>query len=209
MEEAVSDVDLVIESILEDEALKREIFTQVNELAPKDAIIATNSSYMASSLFADIITPNDRLANLHYFNPAMIMKLVEVVRGPHTSDDTVKALQAFCAALGKKYITVNKEIEGFIVNRLLRAIQNEAFFLYKEGYADYKDIDLGEELGLNHPLGPFRLMDLTGIDLCYMSRKAKYESTGKPEDEPPAFLKEKYESGEFGRKTGKGWYDYQ
>jgi len=208
VEETVKDTDLVIETILEDEATKRDILTQVNQYAPRDAIITTNSSYMASSMFMDVIDPPGRLANLHYFNPAMFMALVEIVRGPHTGDETVEALKAFVIAIGKQYIMVNKEIEGFVVNRLLRAIQNEGFYLYKEGIADFQDIDTGAEKGLNHPMGPFRLLDLTGIDICYRNRQAKYEKTGNSVDEPPAFLKEKFEKGEFGRKTGKGWYDY-
>jgi len=208
VEEAVNGVDLIIETVLEDEPTKREILTQVNQFAPKEAIITTNSSYMASSMFTDIIDNPGRLANLHYFNPAMIMTLVEIARGPHTADETVKSLKAFVIAIGKQYIMVNKEIEGFVVNRLLRAIQNEGFFLYNEGIADFKDIDVGAEKGLNHPMGPFRLLDFTGIDICYRNRQAKYEKTGNPDDEPPAFLKEKFETGEFGRKAGKGWYDY-
>jgi 3-hydroxybutyryl-CoA dehydrogenase len=208
VEEAVKNADLVIESIVEDEPTKRETFEQVNKFSPADSIITTNSSYMASSMFADIIDNPGRLANLHYFNPAMFMTLVEIVRGPHTADETVQALQGFVTAVGKQYITVNKEIEGFVVNRLLRAIQNEGFYLYSEGVADFADIDIGAEKGLNHPMGPFRLLDLTGIDISYRNRQAKYEKTGDPADQPPAFLKEKFEKGEFGRKTGKGWYDY-
>jgi len=206
--EAVHDADLVIESIIEDEAVKREFFTEVNEYAPGDAIITTNSSYIASSKFAELISEPGRLANLHYFNPAVYMTLVEIVRGEHTAEETVDALKNFVSAVGKQAIVVKKEIEGFVVNRLLRAIQNEGFFLYESGIASFEDIDIGAEKGLNHPMGPFRLVDLTGIDICYMNRKAKYDRTGLPDDVPPAFLKEKFDKGEFGRKTGKGWYDY-
>lgn len=208
VQETVSGADLVIETVVEDESVKRAILIQVNEFAPKDAIITTNSSYMASSMFTGIIENPGRLANLHYFNPAMLMSLVEVARGAHTSDDTVEALKVFVAAIGKQCLMVKKEIEGFVVNRLLRAIQNEAFFLYREGVADFADIDLGAEKGLNHPMGPFRLLDLTGIDICYRNRQVKFEKTGDPSDEPPPFLKEKFDSGEFGRKSGKGWYSY-
>ncbi|MDR1028099.1 MAG: 3-hydroxyacyl-CoA dehydrogenase family protein [Clostridiales Family XIII bacterium] len=207
-EEAVKGADLIIESVIEDESVKRTFFEEVNRYASKDAIVTTNSSYIASSKFIDLIDNPGRLANLHYFNPAMYMTLVEIVRGTHTADETVETLKAFVDGISKQYIIVNKEIEGFVVNRLLRAIQNEGFFLYKEGVASFEDIDTGAEKGLNHPMGPFRLVDLTGIDICYMNRKAKFDRTGDPADEPPAFLKEKYEKGELGRKTGKGWYDY-
>ena len=208
LEKALAEADLVIEAIIEKEDIKRELFAKVQSCAPSGAIVASNSSFMPSSMFADIFTDPSRLANLHYFNPAMLMKLVEIVRGPHTSDQTVEVLKSFVDSIGKIYILVNKEIDGFVVNRLLRALQNEAFFLYQEGIADIKDIDIGAEKGLNHPMGPFRVSDLAGIDISYLSRQAKYEKTGDPADKPPAFLKEKYEKGEFGRKTGKGWYDY-
>lgn len=206
--DAVADCDLVIEAIIEDEDIKRGLFQEVNANAPKDAIITTNSSFIPSSRFINDIDSAERLCNLHYFNPAMLMELVEIVRGEHTGDETVEALKAFVTAVGKRFIVVNKEIEGFVVNRLLRACQNEAFFLYENGIASFEDIDTGAEKGLNYPMGPFRLLDLAGIDICYMNRQKTYEKTGRPEDKPPAFLEEKYQKGEFGRKTGKGWYDY-
>ena len=209
IKEAVSGRDLIIEAIIEDEGIKRDLFVQVDNRAPKDAIIATNSSFIPSSRFAGDIENPGRLCNLHYFNPAMLMKLVEIVRGEHTDEGTVESLKAFVPALGKEYIVVNKEIDGFVVNRLLRAVQNEAFFLFSNGIASFGDIDTGAEKGLNYPMGPFRLLDLTGIDICYMNRLAVYEKTGMPEDKPPEFLKEKYEKGEFGKKAGKGWYDYR
>lgn len=205
---AVSNTDLVIEAVIEDEEIKRKLFLEVNAAAPKDAIIATNSSFIPSSKFVNDIDDPSRLCNLHYFNPAMLMKLVEIVRGPHTSDATVAALEGFVKAIQKVSILVNKEIEGFVVNRLLRAAQNEAFFLFENGIASVEDIDTGAEKGLNYPMGPFRLLDLAGIDICYMNRQKTYEETGRPEDKPPTFLEEKFKKGELGRKTGKGWYDY-
>lgn len=208
VEEAVEGCDLVIEAVIEDEAVKRELFTAVNRCAPPDALITTNSSYIPSSRFAELITHPERLCNLHYFNPAMRMRLVEVVRGAHTGQETVEALKSFVHAVGKDVIVVNKEIEGFVVNRLLRAMQNEAFFLYQSGIASIEDIDAGAEKGLNHPMGPFRLLDLAGIDICYLNRQRTYEKTGRPEDRPPLFLEEKYKKGELGVKTGKGWYEY-
>jgi 3-hydroxybutyryl-CoA dehydrogenase len=206
--EAVADCDLVIEAIIENEDIKHNLFQEINLHAPKDALITSNSSFIPSSRFTGDVDGAGRLCNLHYFNPAMLMKLVEIVRGEHTSDETVESLKAFVKAIGKDFIVVNKEIEGFVVNRLLRAVQNEAFFLYENGIASFEDIDTGAEKGLNYPMGPFRLLDLAGIDICYMNRQKTYEQTGRPEDKPPVFLEEKYNKGEFGRKTGKGWYDY-
>ena len=208
LESALQDVDLVIEAIIEDEKIKQELFATVSRVAPGDAIVTSNSSYIPSSKFAGLFKDPGRLANLHYFNPAMRMKLVEIVRGPHTSDETIEALKQFVTAVGKTYIIVNKEIEGFVVNRLLRAVQDEGYFLLEHGVATFEDIDKGAELGLNYPMGPFRLMDLTGLDINYYNRKHRYEETGKEEDRPPKELEERFQRGDYGKKTGKGWYNY-
>ena len=206
--DAVGDCDLVIESIIEDEALKRGFFIEANQYAKPDTIITSNSSYIPSSTFAGIITNPGRLANLHYFNPVMSMKLVEIVVGPHTDRETIESLKNFVEITGKQSIIVHKEIEGFVVNRLLRAVQDEAYFLYGSGVASFEDIDIAAEKGLNYPMGPFRLVDFTGIDINYFNRQRKFEQTGKEDDRPPAFLAEKYEKGEYGKKTGKGLYTY-
>jgi len=206
--EAVANCDLLIESIIEDEAIKHELFKSISAALPEDTIVTTNSSFIPSSSFAKDIGSPSRLCNLHYFNPAMLMKLVEIVKGEHTAAETVQALVAFVKAIEKESIVVNKEVDGFVVNRLIKALQNEAFFLFENGIASIEDIDIGAEKGLNFPLGPFRLLDLAGIDICYLNRQRIYEQTGRPEDKPPAFIEEKYKKGEFGRKTGKGWYDY-
>lgn len=205
---AIADADLIIEAIIEKEDIKRALFEKINVTAPAETIVASNSSFMPSSKFADVFKDPSRLANLHYFNPAMLMKLVEIVRGPHTSDQTVEILKQFVGSIGKTYIIVNKEIEGFVVNRLLRAVQNEAFYLLDNGIASFQDIDLGAEKGLNYPMGPFRLNDLTGLDITYLSRMEKYGKTNDPADAPPKALAERYEKGDFGKKTGRGWYDY-
>ena len=207
MEEAVKDADLIIEAIVEQEAVKHALFQQVSALAHPDAIIATNSSFMPSSMFKDDVTNPQRLANLHYFNPALVMKLTEVVRGDHTSDETAEALRAFSIATGKKPVMVNKEIDGFIVNRILRVINRESRWLVEEGYCSYEDLDIACENGLNHPMGPFRLNDLTGIDLTYDIMKAQYDATG---EKPVGFdtFKELYDKGYYGKKTGRGFYEY-
>lgn len=204
---AAQEADLVIEAIIEDKKIKEEFFSQINEIVSGDCILTTNSSYMVSSIFADCIDNPSRLANLHFFNPALVMKLVEVVQGPHTSEDTVRALLEFSRHTGKDPVWVRKEIDGFIANRLLRAVTNEALYLLDNGVATTQEIDIAAEKGLNYPMGPFRLQDMTGIDLAYLAAKRVADETGfkKPGFE---LLEKKYKAKEYGRKTGKGWYDY-
>lgn len=207
LKDAAEGAQLVIEAILEDRDVKLDFYKKVGAIAPEDAILASNSSWMPSSTFIACVSNPGRLANIHYFNPALAMKLVEVVRGEHTADDTVQTLVEFSVVNGKTPIRVNKEIEGFVVNRVLRALRDEAFYLVDEGVCTPQEVDLGVELGLNYPMGPFRLLDLTGIDLNYLSSTTRWKETGiKPHGYD--IIKEKYEKHEWGRKTGKGFYDY-
>lgn len=207
LKEAAENADIIIEAIIEDKQIKERFFSEIDKIAKKNAIIVTNSSFMVSSMFKEIVSNPSRLANLHYFNPALVMKLTEVVQGPHTSDETVETLMEFSKKTGKKPVLVKKEIDGFIANRILRAVTNEALYLLEEGVATPEDIDTAVENGLNYPMGPFRLMDLTGIDTGYLVAKLMLEQTGfrKPGID---LLEEKYRKKEWGRKTGKGWYIY-
>ena len=205
--EATHGAQLIIEAILEDKKVKEQFFKEVNACAGKDVILASNSSYIGSSTFINCVDNPARLANMHYFNPALAMKLVEVIKGEHTAEETVELLMDFAKRTGKTPIRVNKEIDGFVVNRILRAIRDEAFYLIEQGVCSPQDLDTGVELGLNHPMGPFRLLDLTGVDLNYMSGKRRLEETGV---KPNGFdiVKEMYDNNEWGRKTGKGFYKY-
>lgn len=207
LEEAAKEADLVIEAIVEDKNIKEDLFKQLDKIVSQDTIIATNSSVMVSSMFKDVVSNPSRLINLHYFNPALVMKLTEIVQGPHTSDETVQKLIEFSKITGKKPVWLKKEIDGFIVNRILRAITNEALYLTEEGIATPEDIDTAVENGLNHPMGPFKIMDFSGLDTCYLVARNMLEETGfrKPGID---LLEEKYKNKEWGRKTGKGWYDY-
>lgn len=208
LEDAVKGSQIIFESVVEDKKIKKGIFMAISAAAEEDAIIASNSSYMPSSEFKEFVKNPERLANAHFFNPALAMKLVEVVKGEHTSDDTVKLLMDFVRATGKTPIRVNKEIDGFVVNRVLRAIRDESFYLVEEGVVSPQDLDIGVELGLNHPMGPFKLLDFTGVDLMYRSSEKRWQDTGiKPHGYD--IVKEMYENNLWGRKTGKGFYEYK
>lgn len=205
---AVKDADLVIEAIFEDENAKHDIFRKINAVVKKDALLTTNSSTMVSSMFvADVDNPS-RLANLHYFNPALVMELVEVVKGEHTSETCAQALVDFCKATGKHPVLLRREVEKFIVNRIISAIANEAYWLVENGYCTYEDVDVACEKGAGHKMGPFRSKDLTGIDRNFLMMQAEYERTGKKPQGYDLF-KAQYDRGRYGRKTGHGFYDYE
>lgn len=208
VEASATQADLVIEAIIEKLEAKRALFAQVSKVCKPDAILATNSSNMVSSKFADVTVHPERLLNMHYFNPALVMELVEVVRGPHTSPETVEAARAFAANTGKTPITINQEIAGFVANRINAAVTHEACALLEKGIATVEDIDTACEKGLGYPMGPFKLMDMTGIDVNYYVRSDRFAESGDPFDEPSPLVVEKFKKGEFGRKTGKGWYTY-
>ena len=164
---ACAGVDCVVECIVEVEDIKRNFFRQLNEVVDENVIIATNSSYMVSSRFADCVSNPSRLCNMHFYNPALVMKFVEVVQGPHTSAETGQAAYDFCVNTGKKPILMKKEIDGFAANRFSRVILQEARYLVENGYLTPQEVDIACEYGLNHPMGPFRLNDLTGINLSF------------------------------------------
>lgn len=207
LEQAAVDAQLVIEAIIEEKSIKREFFMNLNKVVSKDTVIATNSSYMVSSTFKDCVDNPSRLANLHYFNPVLVLKLTEVVQGEHVSDETAQFLIEFARKTGKTPIHLRKEVDGFVVNRILRALKDEAFWLVSEKICTPQEVDMGVELGLSHPMGPFRLNDLTGIDLTYNLYERRLQETGiKPAGYD--IIKEKYDAHEWGRKTGKGFYDY-
>ena len=209
LESAAEGADLVIEAIVEDKATKEALFTQLNGIVSETCILATNSSFMVASMFTHCISHPERIANLHYFNPALVMKLVEVVQGPHCSDETTQTLLEFARANGKTPVLVKEEIEGFLANRIAKAVGTEALYLAERGVATPQDIDTAVENGLNYPMGPFRLMDLTGLDINYYNRLRHYEKTGKEADRPPKQLVDRFLRGDFGKKTGKGWYNYE
>ncbi|KJS17134.1 MAG: 3-hydroxyacyl-CoA dehydrogenase [Peptococcaceae bacterium BRH_c4b] len=205
---AAGDADFVIEAVLEKLDLKRKIFLELDKICQAHTILTTNSSYIVSSKIADITGRPGKICNMHFFNPALVMKLVEVVKGPHSSDETIQVTMEVAKKMGKTPVLLNKEIYGFLVNRILTAIRNEALFLYDMDIASFADIDTAVENALGHPMGPFKLLDLTGIDLNYHTNMERYRETQDPVYKPSPIIIEKYIIKEWGRKTGKGFYDY-
>lgn len=209
LQEAVANTDFVIEAVIENISAKRELFAQLDKLAPPHAILATNSSMIISSKLADVTSRPDKVCNLHFFNPVLVMELVEVVQGSHTSDETAEIAMELAKQLNKHPILLKKEIDGFVANRILGKVMDEAIYLLENGIASIEEIDLACTKALNHPIGPFALMDLTGIDTTYFIRQTQYEVSGDERLKPPKVITEKFKNGEFGRKTGKGFYSYQ
>ncbi len=208
LEEAAGETDFVIETAVEKIDIKRQIFADLDRITPSHAILATNSSFIVSSKLADATGKPDKICNMHFFNPALVMKLVEVVQGPQTSDETGQIAMDLCAAMGKTGVLLKKEIYGFLVNRILDAINQEALFLVDTGIATPEQIDTAVVNALGHPMGPFRLMDLTGIDLAYYASKEFYQETRDLAKKPSPTIVEKYARGEYGKKVKKGFYSY-
>jgi 3-hydroxybutyryl-CoA dehydrogenase len=208
LEEAVEGADYLIEAAVEVLAVKRDLFAQMDRLAPAHAILATNSSAIVSSRIADATQRPDKVINLHFFNPALVMKLVEVVQGPHVSEETTAVSMALCRSLDKRPVHVKKEVEGFLLNRIFLRIFKEALWMLEMGVASAEDIDAACVHGAGHPMGPFTLMDLTGIDLYHTMCMEKFRETGDPAELPPPQVVERFLRGDYGQKTGRGWYDY-
>lgn len=205
---AVRDADFIIEAAVEKLDVKRRLFADLDRLSPKHAILATNSSAIVSSKIADATQRPDKVVNMHFFNPALVMKLVEVVQGPHVSDETAEITMELSRKLDKVPVHLKKEVDGFLLNRIFGAIAREANWLLEMGVASVEDIDLACVHGAGHPMGPFRLNDLTGLDLSYIMAMERFRRSGDRADLPPPSLVAHYIAGEYGEKSGKGWYDY-
>jgi 3-hydroxybutyryl-CoA dehydrogenase len=208
LHEAVERADFVIEAVFEDIEVKRSIFKELDDVAPPGAVLASNSSTMGISKIAEVTHRPDRCLNMHFFYPVLVMDLVEIVRGPQTSDETVDRAMALASAMGRTPVLIHKEIDGFIVNRILHAATQEAYRLLDAGVASFEDIDIAVEKGLNWPLGPFRLGDFSGLDVTYNARLHMYRTTGDERYKPSPQLEAKVRAGKLGRKSGEGWYRY-
>lgn len=208
LERAVRDADLVIEAVVERLDVKRDLFARLGTACPQHTILASNSSSIVPSRLADASGRPDRFCNIHFFNPALVMTGVEVVRGPETSDATMSTATTFVESLGKQPIVLEREIFGFVANRILNAVRDEAIRLHEGGYASVEAIDTACRTALGHPMGPFALMDLTGLDIGYLTKQQRYADTGDPADLPSRSVTDLVEAGHLGRKSGRGWYTY-
>jgi len=205
---AVEHAEFVIEAVFEDLEIKRFVFRELDAAAADQAILASNSSTIGISKLAGETGRPDRCLNMHFFFPVLVMDLVEIVRGPQTSDETVERALALAREMGRTAVLLNKEVDGFIVNRILHAATQEAYRLLDAGVASYEDIDTAVEKGLNWPMGPFRLGDFSGLDVTYNARLHMYRSTGDERYRPSPQLEAKVKAGKLGRKSGEGWYRY-
>ena len=206
VEDAIRDADLIIEAVPEELEMKLELFTIFDKFAKTGAIFASNTSSLSITDFTDVTVSRDRCIGMHFFNPVPKMKLIELVRTPHTSDETVSACREVAGRMGKEVVIVN-EAPGFITTRINALIGNEAFNMLEAGIASPEDIDKALKLGLNHPMGPFELVDLVGLDVRLNILEYLHRTLGE-KYRPNSLLRQYVQEGRLGRKAGHGVYDY-
>lgn len=208
LENVIKDKTFIIEAVVEKYEVKLEIFQKISNILDEKVVMATNSSFIQASEISKHCNHPERFINMHFFYPPIRMDLIEISHPDNVSEDTLKRTKTVSENMGRSIVVLKKETPGFIVNRMLAALVDEAYELYDEGIADFKDIDLAIKKGLNHPLGPFELSDYSGLDIHYYAKLKKFRESGDPKDEPKDFLKEKVVRGDLGVKTGKGFYEY-
>lgn len=204
--EAVRDVDLVTEAVPENLALKKDIFQRLDKLTKSEAILATNTSQYSITEIASAVSRKTKVVGTHWFNPPTAMKLIEIVRGQETSEKVIAELRQFAVKVGKEVIICN-DSPGFVTTRALLALRLECYRIMEEGIASKEDIDKALKLGLGHPMGQFELADFSGLDIEPPSLQALTKAFGERFKAPQSLL-DLVNAGKFGRKTGKGWYEY-
>ncbi len=203
----LKDVDFVVEAVIEDLDLKKRVFRELDELCKPDVILASNTSSMSITEIAASTKRPDKVCGMHFFNPVPIMRLVEIIRGYSTSDETIKTTTELSQKMGKTTVEVKKDSPGFIVNRIMIPHMIEAIKIVEEGIASIEDVDKAVKNGLNYPMGPFELMDLTGIDIAYFVTQYFFNELNKENKwVAPNLLKTMVRAGKLGKKTGGGWY---
>jgi 3-hydroxybutyryl-CoA dehydrogenase len=205
--EDLKEADLVFEVIIENMEKKKELYRNIDQICKPEAIFCSNTSGLSITEMASATKRADRVIGTHFFNPVPLMELVEIIRGNDTSEETYLIAKDLCESFGKKSITVN-EAPLFAVNRILAPMINEAIFVLQEGVATKEDIDLGMKLGANHPIGPLALADMIGLDVMLMVMETLYSETADSKYRPATLLRKLVRAGHFGRKTGRGFYEY-
>ena len=202
-----ADADLVVEAAVENLDIKKSIFGELDKICKPETILASNTSSISITAIAAATQRADRFIGMHFFNPATVMKLVEVIRGAHTSDETYKTIAELAAAIGKEPVEVN-EAPGFVVNKILVPMINEGIDLVYTGVASVEDVDKAMQLGANHPMGPLHLGDLVGLDVCLAIMDTIYNETHDSKYRASLLMRKLVRAGHLGRKTGKGFFDY-
>ena len=209
LEEVIHEKSFVIEAVVERFDVKLEIFKKISSLMNDEVVMATNSSFIQASELSKHCNHPERFINMHFFYPPIRMDLVEISYPENVSKVILERTKTVSKNMGRSVVVLKKETPGFIVNRMLAALVDEAYELYDEGIADFEDIDIAIKKGLNHPLGPFELSDYSGLDIHYYAKLKKFKESGSSEDKPKKFLEEKVLNGDLGVKTGKGFYEYK
>jgi 3-hydroxybutyryl-CoA dehydrogenase len=204
----LQDVDLVVESVVENIAVKRQIFAELDNICAEHTILATNTTTLSITEIASSTKRKDRVLGMHFFNPVPSMQLVELVKGIETSDYTINIAKDYVEKIGKHGVVVQRESPGFIVNRILAPYLNEAIFVYAEGVADKKDIDTAMKYGAGMPLGPLELADIIGLDILYSMVVALYDEFRDSKYRPHPLFSTMLRAGYYGKKAGKGFYEY-
>ena len=203
-----ADADLVVEAAVENLDIKKSIFADLDKICKPETILASNTSSISITAIAAATKRPDKFIGMHFFNPATVMKLVEVIRGAHTSDDTCTAVTELSKAIGKEPVEVN-EAPGFVVNKILVPMINEGIDLVYTGVASVEGVDTAMKLGANHPMGPLALGDLIGLDVCLAIMDTLFNETHDPKYRASLLLRKMVRAGKLGRKTGVGFYDYR